>query len=101
MKFGLDLQNWKTLEDLLINPLKNKGAELWVFGSRARGDHRQFSDIDILVRFKPGCQVMDGELFRIKDDLIESNLPIKVDLVLEHELAETYRSQILKEMVQI
>ena len=30
-------------------PLKSKGALIYLFGSRAKGDYRKFSDIDLLV----------------------------------------------------
>ncbi|MBE9540577.1 MAG: nucleotidyltransferase domain-containing protein [Proteobacteria bacterium] len=32
-----------------MNPLKNQGANVWIFGSRARGDHQEYSDLDLMV----------------------------------------------------
>lgn len=101
MKFGLSESHFAILNEKLIVPLKQKGASLWVFGSRARGDYKPFSDIDILFSIKEQSSLTDGELFLIKEDLIESNLPIKVDLVNEKELAKSYRDNVIRDRVEI
>ena len=48
MKFGLNKSEYKILEELIFSPFRNEGVKVWVFGSRARGDHQKYSDIDIL-----------------------------------------------------
>ncbi len=50
---------------------------LWIFGSRARGDHRPDSDLDILVEFDQPI----GLEFVSLHDLLEEWLEVKVDLV--------------------
>ena len=49
-----------------------------VFGSAARGDDREDSDVDLLVDLAPGTDLFD--LVRIKADL-ELLLGVRVDLV--------------------
>ncbi len=99
MTFGLSPQDWTTIENLAIFPLKNLGAKVYIFGSRARGNHREFSDLDILyvIKNKPPLHKI-GE---IKDLLNESNLPIKVDLVDFDEAAETYKENMLMERIEV
>ncbi len=99
--FGLSDSNWKTIQHLLITPLKNNGAQLWVFGSRARGDHKKYSDLDILVEWpKPDTESLKI-IQKIKEDLEESNVPITVDLVNRKDLAQSYVAGVLKERVLI
>lgn len=101
MKFGLEEIHWKILEEKVLDPLKSRGFQVWVFGSRARGDHKRFSDIDLLVSGPSKLNISDAEIFLIKEGLAESNLPIKVDLVFEKEVAPSYANQIKIERVQV
>ncbi|MGE3975807.1 MAG: nucleotidyltransferase family protein [Bdellovibrionales bacterium] len=99
MKFGLSLQDWDTVEKFAILPLKKLGAKVFVFGSRARGVHRKFSDLDLMYEIinKPELHIIG----KIKDDLVDSSLPIKVDLVDLDELADSYKGSALSERVEI
>jgi len=47
MKFGLTNSELATITSVLSEPLKSQGALIWIFRSRARGDHKTFSDLDI------------------------------------------------------
>ena len=98
MRFGLSARDWKIIEDVLVSPIKMHGGRVWIFGSRARGSHRAFSDLDVL--FSVSTPLPSGELYLIKTALEESNLPMKVDLVDERDLAEAYRAQILAERIE-
>lgn len=48
MSFGLRPKDWQTVQSLAIKPLQALGARVYVFGSRARGDHTEFSDLDLV-----------------------------------------------------
>ncbi len=100
MKYGLTDSQWGILEDLLIRPLQKNKAQVWIFGSRARGDHRQYSDIDIL--FSSSAQPLPrGLISDIKEKLEDSRLLIKVDLVEDVDLAESYRPSIEKDKIAL
>ena len=56
-----------------------KGARAYVFGSRARGGARQYSDLDLALEWdRPLGLDLIG---RIAEALSESDLPYKVDIV--------------------
>ena len=57
--------------------LRHGVTHAWLFGSRARGDHRPDSDVDILVYRESGF--MSGEKTRLKSDL-EQLCKVEVDL---------------------
>lgn len=98
MKFGLTSKDWQILLDKL-EPLVKLNAELWVFGSRATGSFKEFSDIDIL--FRSPQKLPTGLLSQIRDALEESALSIKVDLVDESELASSYKENVLNSRVKM
>ncbi len=94
--FGLTPSDWEIVRTTCIDPLKKLGVKVWVYGSRARGDHKKFSDLDILYHGNPGAVIHS-----IKEALEESRLTIKVDLVSADDLAESYRSNIFKDRREV
>jgi predicted nucleotidyltransferase len=101
MRFGLTKTQFKILEELVLKPLLSQKVELFVFGSRARGDFHPFSDIDLLYREVPGHAIDESIISKIKEDIEESSFPIKVDLVNDANLADSYRTSVEKNMIKI
>jgi predicted nucleotidyltransferase len=101
MKFGLTDQQFQILDKIAIAPLKSHGATVWIFGSRARGDHKAFSDIDLMYETIDNSPLPVGFISILKETLEESSLPFKVDLVDLKELAESYRSNALADRTRI
>jgi predicted nucleotidyltransferase len=69
-----------------------------VFGSRARGDHRADSDLDLLVDL--AVQVDFLELVGIEQELSEK-LGIPVDLVTDRAVRDRLRPFITKDLVHL
>jgi predicted nucleotidyltransferase len=101
MKFGLTLEELTLLDEVLVAPLKANGCEVWIFGSRTRGTHHRFSDIDILFRLSDGAKLPVGFLAEIIERLEESRLSYKVDLVDERDLTENYRANVMQEKIRL
>lgn len=78
---------------------KNYGAyNVCVFGSVARGEADEKSDIDLLVDMEPGRSLLD--LIGFLMDL-ESLLGCKVDVVTVKGLRERIRERVLKDAVAL
>ncbi|WP_198014825.1 nucleotidyltransferase domain-containing protein [Hippea sp. KM1] len=77
----LDNLKLETLEDLrnfLRDFFGSEKVEIYLFGSRARGNNTSFSDVDIgLLASKD----ISDKMTVLRDVLEESNFPYKVDLV--------------------
>ena len=67
-----------------------------LFGSRARGDNRSDSDIDLLVDFLPGSKIDLFDFVGFKLSL-QDLLGIKVDLVSMDGLRPRIRETVLRE----
>ena len=75
------------------------GAKVILFGSRARGDNKPASDIDLAVD-ADGKPVDFRELFRAKNTLENLNMPYKTDLVDVNGVVDELRAVILKEGIR-
>jgi len=71
-----------------------------VIGSMARGDYGDDSDVDLIVRFKPGTQHIHDLKRDLRDEL-EGVFRRPVQIASEKYLKSYYRSQVLKEAVYV
>ena len=75
-----------------------RAGKVRVFGSVARGDNTDASDLDLLVTPGPGCSLFDlGGLLEDLQDL----LGCRVDLVTEDGLKPRLRERVLREAVPV
>jgi predicted nucleotidyltransferase len=73
---------------------KHGVVRLRVFGSSATGAANKSSDLDLLIRFEPGRDLLD--LVGLKQDL-EELLGRQVDVVEEEALSPYIRDKVLQE----
>lgn len=69
-----------------------------IFGSAARGDDHEGSDLDLLVDFPPGTSIID--IIDIQHEL-EDLLGIPVDLIPRSGLKERVRSRAAKDLIPL
>jgi len=106
MKQKLPMQDSKSLPKILaiLRQLQDEIRQKYraeivgVFGSYARDEARQHSDVDILVRFLEGASLFD--LVGLAE-FLEENLGIKVDIVSERAIRSELQERILSEVVRI
>lgn len=70
-------------------------GSVFVFGSRARGDFRPHSDLDLLFELTPVLSLKTQ--LQLQDAFQESDLPYKVDVVSIQNLLPEYRDGVLKD----
>ncbi len=67
------------LRRMVLDALGDRHAGVWLFGSCARGDDRQHSDIDIAIL--PRDELSTGFFAELSADIEDSLIPYDVDLV--------------------
>jgi predicted nucleotidyltransferase len=96
MRFGLSAEEYEFIEQTVVLPLAVSGAVVWCFGSRARGNQTQFSDLDLMIDCSSDLNSIISEM---SEKLIESNFPYKVDLVELRRFAKSYLENFYRERV--
>lgn len=85
--------------DALLAAARENGIDrLWLFGSRARGDARPDSDVDLLYEARPGKSLWDVCPFILDAKDI---LGIEVDLVERASLRGAFRDRVAHEAVPL
>lgn len=97
MPIQLSNQELKTVKSILDHYLHN--TKFCVFGSRAKGTARKYSDLDILVEGKNPIELTT--LFRLKDDFSESDLVFEVDVIDRACISEEFYQAIKKDCIPI
>jgi uncharacterized protein len=76
----------------------HRTGDVRVFGSVARGENIDGSDVDLLIKTQPGCSLFD--LGGLLEDLQEL-LGCRVDLVTEDGLKPHLREGVLRQAVPL
>jgi type I restriction enzyme S subunit len=100
MTAGLDLRDEHAaiVRDVLRTHLP-AGVRAYVFGSRAHGSARQYSDLDLALEWDRPLGL--GLIGAITDALSESDLPYKVDIVDLATVAPAFRARIAKDCIAL
>ena len=77
---------------------KRGAANIRIFGSVARGDADQASDLDILVDLDPGRSLLDLGALQVE---LEAEFQCRVDLITTAGLRPRLRERVLREAVPL
>lgn len=91
-----DLKNRR--EDILRIAGKHRVRNVRIFGSVARGESDEMSDLDLLVSPGPRFTLLD-QAAMIRE--LETFLEIKVDVVSDRGLRKRIRERVLREAVPL
>lgn len=85
--------------EAILEIARRYGAhDVRIFGSVARGDTTETSDLDLIVRFERGRSLLDhGGLVMDLRDL----LGIRVDVIDEEGMRERFRKHVMKEAIPL
>lgn len=93
--------------DEIVNVLRELGDQIerefkarieGIFGSYARGEERDGSDLDVLVNFRDDATIYD--LVGL-GDFLEDTLHCKVDVVSRRALREEIKDRILEDLIPV
>ncbi len=83
------------VKDMVLDAVGGYPVTVYLFGSCARGDTRQTSDVDIAV--EPYGPLPASILTNLRDALEESTIPYRVDVVDLSATDRAFRERVRKE----
>jgi type I restriction enzyme S subunit len=87
---------------LVLNILRARlptSTKAWVFGSRATGRARRYSDLDLAI--DAGRPITLDEIAALAEAFSDSDLPYRVDLVDWHDIDDRWRRTIRAERMAL
>ena len=100
MRFGLEERHIKFILDVLNKNIIANNAIFYIFGSRARGVFKEYSDVDIAVDCA-GEKADNSVIVKIKSDFENSTFPYEVDVVDLNSLDEGFLNIIKDDLYKI
>jgi len=86
------------IRTLVVEGLAGTTAEIYLFGSHARGDATRLSDVDVAI--DAAEPLPTGCLARLREQLEESTIPLTVELVDLGEADAEFRARVRGEGVK-
>ena len=68
---------------------------IWAFGSRVNGEAHDTSDLDLVLIAKDSEQINTDDFFDFKEQLIESNIPILIQVLDWNRIPTSFHKNIL------
>ena len=96
--FGLEDRHLDFVLSVLKRNISDVDAKFYVFGSRAKGTNKKYSDIDIAMDLN-GKKLDTSILGKILIEFQDSTLPYEVDVVDLNSIDEDFRNLIKKDLV--
>jgi predicted nucleotidyltransferase len=85
------------LKGTVLNMMRGQSTRVFLFGSRARQDHRPTSDVDIgVLSSDPSTP---SRIALLRERIEEMNIPYKVEVVNFTEVSLDFREQALRDAV--
>lgn len=80
----------------IIKKILESYPDALIFGSRVKGTSKQFSDLDVCIK----RAIKDYEHELLKEAFEKSDLPFKVDIILYHQVADSFKEIIDRDGVK-
>ncbi len=98
--FGLEDRHLDFVLSVLKRNISDVDAKFYIFGSRAKGTNKKYSDIDIAVDLN-GKKLDISVLGKILIEFQESTLPYEVDVVDLNSIDDNFRNLIKNDLVLV
>ena len=93
-KMGLTIEQYDYIHRIFSTFLPQ--VQVLVFGSRARGNFKKYSDLDLALDSKSPINPRDLSI--IRENFSQSRLPFKIDLVELTRLDSDFKTEISKDL---
>lgn len=83
------------LKDIVKDVFKGEEITVILFGSRARGDYFETSDMDVGIL--PKGEMNESQIVLLRERIENSNIPYKVDVIDLSQISKEFAQKVLRE----
>ena len=94
--FGLEEKQIDFIKETLKKYIPNSDAKFYVFGSRAKGEYSEYSDVDIAIDFP---ELSSDTKSRLELEFENSTFPYEVDIVDLNNIKEDFKNLIKDSLI--
>ncbi len=94
--FGLEERHLDFIKETLKKYISNPEAKFYIFGSRARGTYKEYSDVDIAIDCSNLTSIIKSKL---ELEFENSTFPYEVDIVDLNNIKENFKTLIQDDLV--
>ena len=99
-KIDLDKRFLDKILKILKKFLPEDNVNFYIFGSRAKGKAKMYSDIDIAIDCA-GQKINDKTKIKIETAFEDSTIPYKIDVLDLNNITEDFKICILDDLIKI
>ncbi|MEI8128151.1 MAG: nucleotidyltransferase domain-containing protein [bacterium] len=99
MKVDIETRYLEHVKSIINSHLQDPSLKIYVFGSRARGNAKKYSDLDIALQAESKIEV--NKMSKIEIELEETTIPYKVDVIDLNNISDTFRKCIENDLVEV
>ncbi len=99
MKIDIESKYLNLVKNMINAILQDEKLKIYVFGSRAKGRSKQYSDLDIAL--KSDFKINSDKLSKINIELEDTTIPYKVDVIDLNGISDSFKNSIMNDLVEI
>ncbi len=94
--FGLEERHINFIKETLKKYVTHDDARFYIFGSRAKGKYREYSDVDIAI---DSPDLTASVKSKLESEFENSTFPYEVDIVDLNSIKESFKNLIQDDLV--
>jgi len=99
MPIDIETNYLEHVKDIITSIINDQNLKIYVFGSRATGKARKYSDLDIALDLK--IEIDSKKMSKIATELENTTIPYKIDVVDLNAITENFKKCIENDLVEI
>lgn len=99
MQIDIETRYLEQAKSIINSILQDEKLKIYVFGSRATGKAKKYSDLDLALQSDK--KINSDKINKINYELEETTIPYKIDVIDLDTITENFKKYIEKDLIEI
>lgn len=99
MQVDIEKKYLDQVKSIINSVLQNDTLKIYVFGSRATGKAKKYSDLDIAL--KSNTKIDSEKMSKLAIELENTTIPYEIDIIDLNNITDSFKKCIEKNLVEI